>query len=125
MKNLIPLMQREWLQHRFAWALLMLVPFALAVMLLSFGQIEMNTDFAARSGADLAAMLGMLSVTLSMAVLFLLVWVVSLFVTSLAFESAALQEQAKIGVFAASLVAGLAGYALLRWGENRAAPAPG
>ncbi len=34
MKNLIPLMQREWLQHRFAWALLMLVPFALAVMLL-------------------------------------------------------------------------------------------
>lgn len=82
MKNLIPLMQREWLQHRFAWALLMLVPFALAVMLLSFGHIEMNTDFAARSGADLAAMLGMLSVTLSMGVLFLLVWVASLFVTS-------------------------------------------
>ena len=50
---------------------------------------------------------------------------VSLFITSLAFDSAALQEQAKIGVFAASLVAGLAGYALLRWGGNRAAPAPG
>lgn len=82
MKNLIPLMQREWLQHRFAWALLMLVPFALAVMLLSFGQIEMSTDFAARSGADLAAMLGMLSVTLSMGVIFLLVWAASLFITS-------------------------------------------
>jgi hypothetical protein len=30
MKNLLPLMQREWLQHRFAWAMLVLVPLALA-----------------------------------------------------------------------------------------------
>ena len=31
MKNLIPLMQREWLQHRFAWAMLILVPLALVL----------------------------------------------------------------------------------------------
>jgi hypothetical protein len=28
--KLIPLMQREWLQHRLAWALLMLIPLGLA-----------------------------------------------------------------------------------------------
>ena len=38
MKNLIPLMRREWLQHRFAWALLMLLPLALAVLPLEIGR---------------------------------------------------------------------------------------
>ena len=29
MKNLLPLMQREWLQHRFGWSLMFLIPLAL------------------------------------------------------------------------------------------------
>ena len=32
MNNLIPLMRREWLQHRFAWAMLVLVPFVLLAL---------------------------------------------------------------------------------------------
>jgi hypothetical protein len=46
MNNLIPLMRREWLQHRFVWAMLTLVPLGLAVMLLSFGQVEMGDAMA-------------------------------------------------------------------------------
>lgn len=82
MNNLIPLMRREWLQHRFAWALLMLLPLALAVLPLAFGQIEIDGPMANHTGADLATLLGMISIALSAAVIFLLVWVTSLFITS-------------------------------------------
>ena len=80
MKNLLPLMHREWLQHRFAWALLMLVPLALAVLPLAFGHIQFDSDMARRSGAELATMLGTIAILLSAAVIFLLVWVTSLFI---------------------------------------------
>ena len=80
MNNLIPLMRREWLQHRFAWALLMLAPLALAVVPLAFASIELDSDMKQRSGADLATMLGSISIVLSAAVIFLLVWVTSLFI---------------------------------------------
>lgn len=80
MKNLLPLMRREWLQHRFAWAMLMLVPLALAVLPLTFGSIELDADMAKRTGSDLATMLGSISIVLSAAVIFLLVWVTSLFI---------------------------------------------
>ncbi len=82
MNNLIPLMRREWLQHRFAWALLMLLPLALAVLPLAFGQIEIDGPMANHTGADLATLLGMISIVLSAAVIFLLVWATSLFITS-------------------------------------------
>ncbi len=38
------LLLREWLQHRFAWALMMLIPLALAALLTGVGQIELDTD---------------------------------------------------------------------------------
>ncbi len=82
MNNLIPLMRREWLQHRFAWALLMLLPLALAVLPLAFGQIEIDGPMANHTGAELATLLGVISIVLSAAVIFLLVWVTSLFITS-------------------------------------------
>lgn len=81
MKNLIPLMRREWLQHRFAWALLVLVPLGLAVLPLTFGSMEVD-GVAANSGPDdLALVIGTLSIVISMAVIFLLLWVTSLFIT--------------------------------------------
>lgn len=82
MNNLIPLMQREWLQHRLAWALLMGVPLALALLPLAFGSIEFDGQMAERTGSELALMLGLISITMSGAVIFLLVWVTSLFITS-------------------------------------------
>ncbi len=80
MKNLIPLMRREWLQHRFAWALLVLVPLALAVVPLAFGSIELDGMEQARTPDQLALMVATLTVLITAAVLFLLLWVTSLFV---------------------------------------------
>ena len=84
MNNLIPLMQREWLQHRFAWALLMLLPLAVAVLPLMFGQVQFGTDadMAGRSSAELSLIVGSISILATAAVIFLLVWMVSLFITS-------------------------------------------
>ena len=82
MKNLIPLMRREWLQHRFAWTLLMLVPLALALLLLAFAQVQFDGDFRGRSSADLAVMMGSFAIVTTAGVIFLLVWMVSIFVTS-------------------------------------------
>ena len=82
MNNLIPLMRREWLQHRFVWAMLMLVPLGLAVMLLSFGQVEMGDAMAERPPDDVAAVMGGMSIVITAAILFLLVWITSVFVTS-------------------------------------------
>lgn len=82
MHNLIPLMRREWLQHRFVWAMLTLVPLGLAVLLLSFGQVEMGDAMAERPPEDVAAVMGSMTIVITAAVLFLLVWITSVFVTS-------------------------------------------
>ncbi len=80
MNNLLPLLRREWLQHRFVWALLMLVPLALAVLPLTFARIDLDIEMAKRSASDLAAMVGLISIVLSAGVVFLMVWVTSLFI---------------------------------------------
>lgn len=41
MRPTLSLMHREWMQHRFGWGLLLLVPTALALLLLSFGQLHL------------------------------------------------------------------------------------
>ena len=82
MKNILPLMQREWLQHRFAWAMMTLLPIALAILPLTFGSVEFDGQMADRSGSEMALMLGSVSVVATMAIIFLLVWVTSVFVTS-------------------------------------------
>jgi ABC-2 type transport system permease protein len=46
MKNFFPLVQREWLQHRFGWALMALLPTALAVLLVSFGELDIDAEEA-------------------------------------------------------------------------------
>ncbi|MDO9093531.1 MAG: hypothetical protein Q8R98_06635 [Rubrivivax sp.] len=80
MNNLLPLMQREWLQHRFAWAMLVLVPLALAVLPLTFGQVEFDGDVTSRAGPDLALMVALISMIMTTAVLFLIFWITSVFI---------------------------------------------
>ena len=80
MKNLIPLMQREWLQHRFAWALLVLVPLALAVLPLAFAHIELDHDVNTRTGPDLALLIALGSTMGTTAILFLILWMTSIFI---------------------------------------------
>jgi ABC-2 type transport system permease protein len=44
MKLIDPLMQREWFQYRFGWAITYALPVALALLLLSLGEVEFNAD---------------------------------------------------------------------------------
>ncbi len=44
MNPTLALMQREWLQHRFAWSMLVLIPVLLAALALIFGQVDVQTD---------------------------------------------------------------------------------
>jgi ABC-2 type transport system permease protein len=44
MKLIDPLMQREWLQYRFGWAITYALPVTLALLLLSVGEVEFDTD---------------------------------------------------------------------------------
>lgn len=39
-RTLVPLMQREWLQHRFGWALMALIPLGLALLVSAVGHVE-------------------------------------------------------------------------------------
>jgi hypothetical protein len=79
MNNLLPLMQREWLQHRFAWAGLVLLPLALAMMVFGIATIELDDDMTAMAPPDLALMLASLTVAISIGVMLLLFGVTSLF----------------------------------------------
>ena len=66
---------------------------------LGLGSLPRNTNWAHITGASIIAGMG---------------FSVSLFITGLAYEDASFISDAKIGVFAASIVAGVLGYAFLR-----------
>jgi ABC-2 type transport system permease protein len=44
LRRLQPLFLREWLQHRFGWAMIVLIPFGLAVLVTSLGRFNVETD---------------------------------------------------------------------------------
>ena len=80
MKNLLPLMLREWLQHRFAWALIVLGPLAVSLLLLSLGTIELDPEMSELAPAQLSLMVAVLSMVLTAATVLLLLGVTSLFI---------------------------------------------
>lgn len=45
-RQFIPLMQREWLQHRFGWSLLALIPLGIAALISALGTVRMDADQA-------------------------------------------------------------------------------
>lgn len=71
------LLLREWLQHRFAWALMVLIPIALALVLGSVGHIDFDGD-KPRSPERLALIVAMASIAGSAVVLALIACVASL-----------------------------------------------
>jgi ABC-2 type transport system permease protein len=81
MKSFYTLMQREWMQHRFGWTLLALVPLGLAMLLLAFGQIEIEDD-ARSAGAALPALVAMVTMGISTLVVFGILWVTSVILIS-------------------------------------------
>ena len=74
MNKLIPLMQREWLQHRFAWAVMTLLPLALAVLLLVFGQVHIGNGELEHAGDAMPGMLAMAAIAGSTCVVFGIAW---------------------------------------------------
>jgi hypothetical protein len=80
MNNLLPLMLREWLQHRFAWAMLVLVPLAVSLLLLSLGTIQLDEEMMAQMPRDLSVVLTLLTFVISTAAVLLLLGVTSLFI---------------------------------------------
>lgn len=82
MNRLVPLMQREWLQHRFGWALLTLLPLALAVLLSGFGQVQIESDAIDRAGAALPTLLTFASIAGTTLLLFVIMGLTSLIIVS-------------------------------------------
>ena len=82
MNSFLPLVQREWLQHRFGWALLALVPLALALVLVSFGQIEFDDGEADRIGTALPAVMTLVAVAVCTVSAFVVFWVTSVIIAT-------------------------------------------
>jgi len=82
MNRLLPLAQREWLQHRFGWTLMVLVPLALALLLLGFGELAIGEQTLEKVGPALPVMLAMASMAGGTAIIFVIAWVSSLIIVS-------------------------------------------
>jgi ABC-2 type transport system permease protein len=66
---LLPLMRREWLQHRLSWLLVGLVPFGLALFTLLFASVSVNGD---NGGTPPAVALAAATVAITTGVMFVL-----------------------------------------------------
>lgn len=79
MHNTMALMQREWLQHRFAWTLMAVLPTLLTVLMLSFGEIHLAPE---ETGEHLPLALAFAALVGGMGLQALILWVVALIVTA-------------------------------------------
>ena len=78
--RLLPLVQREWLQHRFGWALLVLIPLGLGVLLTTIGHIDFG-DHPPR-GEMLPLAITAVTLLASTVAMFVILWGASLIFTS-------------------------------------------
>lgn len=83
MDKIIPLMRREWLQHRKGWLLLMGIPFLLLVLVAGFGSLQLDVGDALPMSDPSFAMAVTVTSILGVAGLnFLIVWITSLFIAA-------------------------------------------
>ena len=82
MKRLFPLMQREWLQHRLGWALMLGLPLALGLLAIGFGQIQIDGPGPDSLGRELPMALALGGVAGTMALLLTVVGISSLIIVS-------------------------------------------
>lgn len=73
--TLTALVHREWLQHRFSWALMALVPTALALLLLSFGTLHVPAE---EHGEHLPLAMALSALGAGMGLYLAMLWVVAL-----------------------------------------------
>ena len=79
MKNTLALMQREWLQYRFAWTVMAVVPTLLALLLLNFGDIQLSAE---ERGPHLPVALTVVSLVGGMGLHLLILWIVAGFIAA-------------------------------------------
>jgi ABC-2 type transport system permease protein len=79
-----PLLQREWLQHRKAWALLAGVPLGLVFLLLvsGLGDIQFDGDTVQKAGAAFPAFVAVAVMAGTTLFIFLDLWLSSMFISS-------------------------------------------
>ena len=83
MKSFLTLMHREWMQHRLGWLLLALVPLGLALLLTTFGNINIgDSSDVASAGAMLPALVALVTMLSSMLIVFGILWFTSLVLLS-------------------------------------------
>jgi len=76
--NTVPtLIRREWLQHRFGWSLMAGTPLALGLLLVAFGQVQVESEEIEQAGAALPTMLALASIAASALLLFGIAWLTS------------------------------------------------
>jgi hypothetical protein len=82
MNTFATLIRREWMQHRFGWALLLLLPLALTLLALGFGAIDLNDDQREMPLQRLPTMLTMIALAGGVMGTFLILGGTSLFLMS-------------------------------------------
>jgi hypothetical protein len=76
------LMRREWLQHRFGWTMAALLPIAIALLLVAFGQVQIGDEAIESTGEMLPVMLALGALAGSTAVVFAILVITSLIITA-------------------------------------------
>ncbi len=82
MNTLRALVQREWLQHRFGWAMVSIAPLVVAMLIVTLGQNDIKGEFEAEMGSSMPTMLTMICLGVSTAVTTAILWATSLILTA-------------------------------------------
>lgn len=82
MNSFMTLIRREWMQHRFGWTLLLLVPLALTLLALAFGTVEIGDEERSTPPQLLAPLMTLAAVMGTMVASFGILGLTSLFLIS-------------------------------------------
>jgi ABC-2 type transport system permease protein len=76
------LVQREWLQHRFGWAMVSVAPLVVAMFIVTVGQSDFKGELEAEMGTAMPAVVTMICLAISAAVTTAVLWATSLILTT-------------------------------------------
>ena len=82
MSHILPLVQREWLQHRLGWSLMTGIPIGVALLLVAFGEVQLEPGELDAAGDVLPAILTTGALFATAAIVFLVAWMSSLILVS-------------------------------------------
>lgn len=77
MKSLLALAQREWLQHRLGWTLMLAIPLGLAALLAAFGSVQVDVGDMPGLGPDMLPLLALGALVITPGLLLFIAWIAS------------------------------------------------